>query len=76
MDRHGAVRLNLDYHDIVDRFINEKLRPRIRSNAYTEKEMALLRRLEWELLEIMADQRCDNRKTGSKEWHKGQLETD
>lgn len=63
MNRVGATsHQRIDYHTVIDRFINEKLLPRIRSNAYSDPEMALLRRLEWELFELMADQRRDNRK--------------
>lgn len=55
----------IDYHYVVDAFINEKLLPRINSGAYDGQVLEVLKRIEWELRELVAVQRGDNlRKAG------------
>lgn len=47
----------IDYHQIVDVFLNQKIRPRLRSKGvYGEEAYELLERLEEELARLIEDQ--------------------
>jgi hypothetical protein len=62
MDTIDATSFTVDYHQIVDRFICEKLRPRLNSGGYSSETVRVLKALEWELLGLIDAQRESNRK--------------
>jgi hypothetical protein len=62
MDTIDSTSFPIDYHRIVDRFVSEKLRPRLNSGGYSPETVRVLRALEWELLGLIDAQREINRK--------------
>lgn len=62
MKRQGANFFAIDYLAIVDRFLNEKLRPRLNSGAFSPETVRVLKALEWELIGLIDAQRPNNRK--------------